>query len=125
MKTCAAVAFAAGKPLAIAEVDLEAPEAGEALAELKASAVCHADAFTLSSDDAEGVFPAISGPKGAGIVRKGGACGRADGTKIIDWFMDGKINTDDLITHTMPPDEINTAFDLMQKGESIRSVVIY
>src|SRR5690606_261256 len=55
----------------------------------------------------------------------GGARGRTDVPKIVDWFMDGKINIDDLITHTMPLEEINTAFDLMHKGESIRSVVIY
>ncbi len=55
----------------------------------------------------------------------GGARGRTDVPKIVDWYMDGKINIDDLITHTMPLDEINTAFDLMHRGESIRSVVIY
>jgi S-(hydroxymethyl)glutathione dehydrogenase/alcohol dehydrogenase len=55
----------------------------------------------------------------------GGARGRTDVPKIVDWYMDGKINIDDLITHTMPLDEINTAFDLMHAGESIRSVVIY
>jgi S-(hydroxymethyl)glutathione dehydrogenase/alcohol dehydrogenase len=55
----------------------------------------------------------------------GGARGRTDVPKIVDWYMDGKINIDDLITHTMPLDEINTAFDLMYAGESIRSVVIY
>ena len=45
--------------------------------------------------------------------------------KIVDWYMDGKIKIDDLITHTMPLDEINTAFDLMHEGKSIRSVVVY
>lgn len=55
----------------------------------------------------------------------GGARGRTDVPKIVDWYMEGKINIDDLITHTMPLDEINTAFDLMHKGESIRSVVRY
>ncbi len=55
----------------------------------------------------------------------GGAKGRTDVPKIVDWYMDGKINIDDLITHTMPLDEINTAFDLMHEGKSIRSVVIY
>jgi S-(hydroxymethyl)glutathione dehydrogenase/alcohol dehydrogenase len=55
----------------------------------------------------------------------GGARGRTDVPKIVDWYMDGKINIDDLITHTMPLDEINTAFDLMHEGKSIRSVVIY
>ncbi|MDE2011792.1 MAG: S-(hydroxymethyl)glutathione dehydrogenase/class III alcohol dehydrogenase [Alphaproteobacteria bacterium] len=55
----------------------------------------------------------------------GGARGRTDVPRIVDWYMDGKINIDDLITHTMPLDQINKAFDLMHRGESIRSVVIY
>jgi S-(hydroxymethyl)glutathione dehydrogenase/alcohol dehydrogenase len=68
MKTRAAVAVAAGKPLEITEVDLEGPKAGEVLVELKATGVCHTDAFTLSGDDPEGAFPAILGHEGAGIV---------------------------------------------------------
>ncbi|MES2605651.1 MAG: S-(hydroxymethyl)glutathione dehydrogenase/class III alcohol dehydrogenase, partial [Pseudomonadota bacterium] len=68
MKTRAAVAVAAGKPLEICEVDLEGPKAGEVLVELKATGVCHTDAFTLSGDDPEGAFPAILGHEGAGIV---------------------------------------------------------
>jgi len=55
----------------------------------------------------------------------GGAKGRTDVPKIVDWYMDGKINIDDLITHTMPLNQINDAFDLMHSGESIRSVVMY
>ena len=55
----------------------------------------------------------------------GGARGRTDVPKIVDWYMDGKINIDDLITHTMPLDKINDAFDLMHAGKSIRSVVLY
>jgi S-(hydroxymethyl)glutathione dehydrogenase/alcohol dehydrogenase len=55
----------------------------------------------------------------------GGARGRTDVPKIVDWYMDGKINIDDLITHTMPLEEINAAFDLMHEGKSIRSVVVY
>ncbi len=55
----------------------------------------------------------------------GGARGRTDVPKIVDWYMDGRINIDDLITHTMPLERINEAFDLMHKGESIRSVVVY
>jgi len=55
----------------------------------------------------------------------GGARGRTDVPKIVDWYMDGKINIDDLITHTMPLDDINKGFDLMHKGESIRGVVTY
>ncbi len=55
----------------------------------------------------------------------GGAKGRTDVPKIVDWYMDGKINIDDLITHTMPLENINDAFHLMHEGESIRSVVTY
>ena len=55
----------------------------------------------------------------------GGARGRTDVPKIVDWYMDGKINIDDLITHTMPLDDINRAFHLMREGTSIRSVVVY
>ncbi len=55
----------------------------------------------------------------------GGARGRTEVPGIVDWYMEGKINIDDLITHTMPLEEINRAFDLMHAGESIRSVVVY
>ena len=55
----------------------------------------------------------------------GGARGRRDVPKIVDWYMDGRINIDDLITHTMPLEKINDAFDLMHAGKSIRSVVVY
>ncbi|MGB3635801.1 MAG: S-(hydroxymethyl)glutathione dehydrogenase/class III alcohol dehydrogenase [Rubrobacteraceae bacterium] len=55
----------------------------------------------------------------------GGARGRTDVPKIVDWYMEGKINIDDLITHTMPLEDINEAFDLMHSGESIRSVVTF
>lgn len=68
MKTQAAVAFAAGKPLEICEVDLQGPKAGEVLVEIKATGICHTDAFTLSGDDPEGAFPAIMGHEGAGVV---------------------------------------------------------
>ena len=68
MKTRAAVAFQAGRPLEVVDVDLEGPKAGEVLIELKATGVCHTDAFTLSGDDPEGAFPAILGHEGAGVV---------------------------------------------------------
>jgi S-(hydroxymethyl)glutathione dehydrogenase / alcohol dehydrogenase len=55
----------------------------------------------------------------------GGARGRTDVPKIVDWYMEGKINIDDLITHTLPLDQINEAFDLMHEGESIRTVITY
>ena len=64
IKTRAAVAFEAGKPLEIIEVDLEGPKAGEVLVEMKATGVCHTDAFTLSGEDPEGAFPAILGHEG-------------------------------------------------------------
>ena len=55
----------------------------------------------------------------------GGARGRTDVPKIVDWYMDGKIDIDSLITHTMPLADINKGFDLMHAGESIRSVVLF
>jgi len=72
MKSRAAVAFTAGKPLEIVEVDLEGPKSGEVLVEIMATGICHTDAFTLSGDDPEGAFPAILGHEGAGIVREVG-----------------------------------------------------
>jgi S-(hydroxymethyl)glutathione dehydrogenase/alcohol dehydrogenase len=72
MKSRAAVAFAAGQPLEIVEVDLEGPREGEVLVEIMATGICHTDAFTLSGDDPEGAFPAILGHEGAGIVREVG-----------------------------------------------------
>ena len=68
MKTRAAVAVAAGKPLEIMEVDLDGPRAGEVLIEVKATGICHTDEFTLSGADPEGIFPAILGHEGAGVV---------------------------------------------------------
>jgi S-(hydroxymethyl)glutathione dehydrogenase/alcohol dehydrogenase len=68
MKTRAAVAFEAGKPLEIVEVDLEGPQEGEVLVEVKATGICHTDEFTLSGADPEGIFPAILGHEGAGVV---------------------------------------------------------
>lgn len=73
MKTRAAIATQAGKPLTIEMVDLEGPRHGEVLVEIMATGVCHTDAFTLSGDDPEGAFPAILGHEGAGIVREVGA----------------------------------------------------
>ncbi len=73
MKTRAAVAFQAGKPLEIVELDLEGPKAGEVLVEIKATGVCHTDEFTLSGADPEGLFPAILGHEGAGVVVEIGA----------------------------------------------------
>lgn len=68
MKSRAAVAWAAGEPLRIEEVDVQAPREGEVMVKLAATGVCHTDAFTLSGDDPEGVFPAILGHEGAGEV---------------------------------------------------------
>jgi S-(hydroxymethyl)glutathione dehydrogenase / alcohol dehydrogenase len=73
LKSRAAVAFEARKPLEIVEVDLEGPKAGEVLVEIKATGVCHTDAYTLDGFDSEGIFPSILGHEGAGIVREVGA----------------------------------------------------
>jgi S-(hydroxymethyl)glutathione dehydrogenase/alcohol dehydrogenase len=68
MKTRAAVATGAGKPLSIEEIEVEGPKAGEVLVQIHATGVCHTDAFTLSGSDPEGAFPAILGHEGAGVV---------------------------------------------------------
>src|SRR5664279_719295 len=68
MKTRAAVAFEAKKPLEIVELDLEGPKAGEVLVEIKATGICHTDAYTLDGLDSEGLFPSILGHEGAGVV---------------------------------------------------------
>ena len=72
MKTRAAVAFEAKKPLEIVEVDLEGPKKGEVLIEIMATGICHTDAYTLDGLDSEGIFPSILGHEGAGIVREVG-----------------------------------------------------
>jgi S-(hydroxymethyl)glutathione dehydrogenase/alcohol dehydrogenase len=155
MKTKAAVAVAARKPLEIATVDLDGPRAGEVLVEIKASGVCHTDEFTRSGADPEGLFPAILGHEGAGIVVDvgSGVTGLTDGTsrfsigkEMVHHYMGcstfsnftvlpeialAKIREDApfdkvcYITHRMPLSDINRAFDLMHSGESIRSVVVY
>ncbi len=68
MKSRAAVAFGPGEPLKIVEIDVEPPKAGEVLVRITHTGVCHTDAFTLSGDDPEGIFPAVLGHEGAGIV---------------------------------------------------------
>lgn len=73
MKTRAAVAWEAGKPLSIEEIDIEGPKAGEVLLRVVATGVCHTDAYTLSGDDPEGLFPAVLGHEGGAIVEEIGA----------------------------------------------------
>ena len=73
MKTRAAVAWGPKQPLTIEEVDLQGPQAGEVMVKLVATGVCHTDAYTLSGEDSEGVFPCILGHEGAGIVVEIGA----------------------------------------------------
>ena len=68
MKTRAAIAWAAGQPLEVVEVDLDGPKAGEVLVEIKATGICHTDEFTRSGADPEGLFPVIFGQEGAGVV---------------------------------------------------------
>ena len=73
MQTRAAVAWKAGEPLTIETIEIEGPKAGEVLVEIKATGICHTDAYTLSGADPEGLFPAILGHEGAGVVREIGA----------------------------------------------------
>ena len=88
MDVKAAVAFASGKPLSIETVQLEAPQAGEVLIEIKASGVCHTDAYTLSGADPEGLFPTILGHEGAGIVAEvgKGVTSLKPGDKVIPLY---------------------------------------
>jgi len=72
MKTRAAVAWEAGKPLSLEEVDLEGPKEGEVLLQIKATGVCHTDAYTLSGADPEGIFPSILGHEGGAVVKEVG-----------------------------------------------------
>src|SRR5450631_2330005 len=73
MQTRAAVAWKAGEPLSIETIEIEGPKAGEVLVEIMATGICHTDAYTLSGADPEGIFPAILGHEGAGVVREIGA----------------------------------------------------
>ena len=68
MKIKAAVAWKAGEPLSIETIDLDEPKAGEVLVKMMSTGVCHTDAFTLSGDDPEGIFPCVLGHEGGGIV---------------------------------------------------------
>ena len=72
MKSRAAVAFGPGQPLSIVEIDVAPPKKGEVLVKITHTGVCHTDAFTLSGDDPEGVFPAVLGHEGGGIAVDGG-----------------------------------------------------
>ena len=83
MKSRAAVAFAAGQPLQIVEIDVAPPKAGEVLVKITHTGVCHTDAFTLSGDDPEGLFPAVLGHEGGGIVVEATALCRADSADRI------------------------------------------
>jgi S-(hydroxymethyl)glutathione dehydrogenase/alcohol dehydrogenase len=89
MKVRAAVAREAGQPLSIEDVDLEGPRAGEVLVEIKATGVCHTDAFTLSGRDPEGLFPSILGHEGAGVVAEvgQGVTAVAPGDHVIPLYM--------------------------------------
>ena len=88
MKTRAAVAHEAGRPLAIEELDLEGPREGECLVEIKATGICHTDEFTLSGADPEGLFPAVLGHEGAGVVvdTGPGVAGLAPGDHVIPLY---------------------------------------
>ena len=125
MRTIAAVARNSGAPLTIETVDLEGPKTGEVLVEIKATGICHTGYYTLSGAEiSTRPFQLVTGRKWVGSA-SGTTRSRSDVPKIVDGYMEGKNNIDDLITHTMPLDDINKSFDLMKRGESIQSVVIY
>ena len=140
MDVRAAVAVAAGKPLEVTTVQLEGPREGEVLVEIKATGVCHTDEFTLSGADPEGLFPAILGHEGAGVVVDvgKGVTSVKKGDHVIPLYTPEcrqcpsclsrktnlKIQIDPMITH-VTLSEINNAFELMKRGESIRGVVTF
>jgi len=147
MKSRAAAAFSPGQPLQVVEIDVAPPRKGEVLVRITHTGVCHTDAFTLSGDDPEGLFPAVLGHEGAGIVVEvgegvtsvrpvvtgrrwlgtafGGVKGRSQLPGMVEDAMNGGIQLAPFVTHTMPLADINEAFDLMHAGKSIRSVVHY
>jgi S-(hydroxymethyl)glutathione dehydrogenase/alcohol dehydrogenase len=88
MKTRAAVAFEAAKPLEIVEIDLDGPRAGEVMVEVKATGICHTDDYTLSGADAEGLFPSVLGHEGAGVVVEvgQGVTSVAEGDHVIPLY---------------------------------------
>lgn len=88
MKSRAAIALEAGKPLELAEIDVEGPKAGEVLVRVKATSVCHTDAYTLSGADPEGLFPSVLGHEGAGIVEEigEGVTGLVPGDHVIPLY---------------------------------------
>ena len=91
MKTRAAVAWKAGAPLTIETVDLDGPRVGEVLVEVKATGICHTDHYTLSGADPEGLFPAILGHEGAGVVVDvgPGVAGLKNGDHVIPLYTPG------------------------------------
>ena len=136
MKTRAAVACEVGKPLVIEEVDLEGPKAGEGLVELNVTLMrqalecCHRGwgvsvvigVAGSGQEIATRPFQLVTGRVWKGSAF-GGARGRTDVPKLVDWYMDKNIEIDSLITHKLPLERINDAFDLMHAGTSIRAVV--
>ena len=84
MKARAAVAWEPKKPLVIEEVEVDGPKAGEVLLKVHASGVCHTDAFTLSGDDPEGIFPCILGHEGGGVVEEVGEGVTRFGTGVVE-----------------------------------------
>ena len=89
MKSRAAVAFEAMKPLEVTEIDVEGPKAGECLVRIEATGVCHTDAFTLSGEDPEGLFPSVLGHEGGGVVEEvgPGVSGLTVGDHVIPLYI--------------------------------------
>ncbi len=104
MKTRAAVASEKAKPLEFVEVDLEGPREGEVLVEIKATGICHTDEFTISGADPEGLFPAIMGHEGAGVVVDVGPGVKSlrKGDHVIPLYTPECRECDYCLTHTMP-----------------------
>ena len=117
MRTIAAVARKSGAPLTIETFDLGGFKTGEVLVEIKATCICHTDYYTLSGAEiSTRPFQLVTGRKWEDSAF-GGARGRTEVPKIVDGYMEGKIDIDDLITDTVPLAEIKKGFDLMVDTE--------
>lgn len=127
MKTTAAVAREAGRPLTIEQIDLGASEAGEMVLLPVATGVGHTDACRASGADPEGLFPVVLGREGG--VRCGstfgGVKGRSRPPGCGDRCMQDEFKVDEFVSMELPPSRMNEAFDRLHEGKAIRTVLHY
>ena len=124
MRTRAAVAMAAGQPLQIMEVNLADPREGEVLVEIKATGICHTDYYTLSGADPEGIFPAILGHEGAGVVVKAGSSDKAQALLGKVWPLLARGLIKPVIHSQFAAADAARAHSLMESNEHIGKIVL-